>query len=71
MKKKLKIAWNAAWAVAVVAAGAWVYADRKADGHDSLVFGAHYYYHHPLDVFLLTIGGLGFWLGMRALTGRR
>jgi hypothetical protein len=61
---------NALWAVALAAALIWDYRDKNAPGHDSLVYGTHVYATRPGYLILLVIGGLGFWFGMKALTGR-
>lgn len=44
------------------------YLDKNADGHDSLVSGAHYSAAHPLGVLLIAIGGIGIWFGLKMLS---
>ena len=68
--RALKVAYHALWAVALAAALTWMYRDKNAAGHDSLVLGAHVYAADPLAAILITAGALGFWSGMRMLSGR-
>jgi hypothetical protein len=68
--RALKVAYHALWAVALAAVLAWMYRDGNAPGHDSLILGAHVYAANPVDALWVIAGGLGFWSGMRALSGR-
>jgi hypothetical protein len=67
---RARIAWNAAWAVALTWALIADYTDASLPGHDTLVLGAHFYPHHLSGLAWLVTGGLAFWAGLCMMTGK-
>jgi hypothetical protein len=68
----LKVAYNAAWGIALVWVLVWGYADASAPPwlHESLVYGLQAAAQAPGQVAWLVVGGLGFWFGLRTMAGR-
>ena len=66
MMRALKIAYHAAWLIGLVWALTWMYRGNIADFR----YGVQAAGHAPAGVAWLAAGALGFWFGLRALTGK-